>query len=189
MIDFENLAQAMGELDEDTVKELLEQVMAEGGADAGNAVQPLGIQSEKPLNGEKSQLPGKADHVRKPGVLHGIPPAEQELHLRSVFPEPCCKSSGVIHGPVRVHPADSAVIGKQTVPAPIGTGNAEVHHIDGNGLHSSPLMLMLTPLTSTLSSAQMRMYLTPPMTLVSIRSDRSGLTLMVTSGVLISNFF
>jgi len=39
MVDFENLAQAMGELDEDTVKELLEQVMAEGGADAGQAME------------------------------------------------------------------------------------------------------------------------------------------------------
>ena len=38
MIDFEALAQAMGELDEDTVKELLEQVMAEGGDDAGKAM-------------------------------------------------------------------------------------------------------------------------------------------------------
>ncbi len=39
MIDFENLAQAMGELDEDTVKELLEAVMAEGGADAPKAME------------------------------------------------------------------------------------------------------------------------------------------------------
>ena len=39
MIDFENLATAMGELDEDTVKELLEQVMAEGGAEAGKAME------------------------------------------------------------------------------------------------------------------------------------------------------
>ena len=39
MIDFENLAAAMGELDEDTVKELLEQVMAEGGADANKAME------------------------------------------------------------------------------------------------------------------------------------------------------
>ena len=39
MIDFEALAQAMGELDEDTVKELLEQVMDEGGADAGKAME------------------------------------------------------------------------------------------------------------------------------------------------------
>ena len=38
MIDFEALARAMGELDEDTVKELLEQVMAEGGSDAGKAM-------------------------------------------------------------------------------------------------------------------------------------------------------
>lgn len=38
MIDFEALAQAMGELDEDTVKELLAQVMAEGGGDAGKAM-------------------------------------------------------------------------------------------------------------------------------------------------------
>lgn len=38
MIDFEALAQAMGELDEDTVKGLLEQVMAEGGGDAGKAM-------------------------------------------------------------------------------------------------------------------------------------------------------
>jgi methylmalonyl-CoA mutase cobalamin-binding domain/chain len=39
MIDFEVLAQAMGELDEDTVKELLEQVMEEGGADAAKAME------------------------------------------------------------------------------------------------------------------------------------------------------
>ena len=39
MIDFENLAVAMGELDEDTVKELLEQVMAEGGQDANAAME------------------------------------------------------------------------------------------------------------------------------------------------------
>ena len=38
MIDFENLAVAMGELDEDTVKEILEQVMAEGGKDANAAM-------------------------------------------------------------------------------------------------------------------------------------------------------
>ena len=39
MINFEDLAQAMGELDEDTVKELLEQVMDEGGADAAKAME------------------------------------------------------------------------------------------------------------------------------------------------------
>ena len=39
MIDFEALAAAMGELDEDTVRELLEQVMAEGGADAAKAME------------------------------------------------------------------------------------------------------------------------------------------------------
>ena len=39
MVDFEKLAQAMGELDEDTVVELLKQVMAEGGADAGKAME------------------------------------------------------------------------------------------------------------------------------------------------------
>lgn len=39
MIDFEKLAEAMGELDEDTVKELLEAVMAEGGADAEKAME------------------------------------------------------------------------------------------------------------------------------------------------------
>ena len=38
MIDFEALAAAMGELDEDTVKELLEAVMAEGGADANKSM-------------------------------------------------------------------------------------------------------------------------------------------------------
>lgn len=38
MIDFEELAQAMGDLDEDTVKELLEKVMAAGGADAQAAM-------------------------------------------------------------------------------------------------------------------------------------------------------
>ncbi len=39
MMDFEQLAAAMGELDEDTVKELLEQVMAEGGQDADKAME------------------------------------------------------------------------------------------------------------------------------------------------------
>ena len=39
MIDFEALAAAMGELDEDTVKEMLEAVMAEGGADVGKAME------------------------------------------------------------------------------------------------------------------------------------------------------
>ena len=39
MIDFEALAAAMGDLDEDTVKELLEQVMDEGGEDAGMAME------------------------------------------------------------------------------------------------------------------------------------------------------
>lgn len=38
MIDFEALAQAMGELDEDTVKEMLNEVMAEGGKDAQAAM-------------------------------------------------------------------------------------------------------------------------------------------------------
>ena len=38
MVDFEALAQAMGDLDEDTVKEMLEQVMAEGGKDAPAAM-------------------------------------------------------------------------------------------------------------------------------------------------------
>lgn len=38
MIDFEELAQAMGDLDEEVVKELLEKVMAEGGADAQKAM-------------------------------------------------------------------------------------------------------------------------------------------------------
>lgn len=38
MIDYEKLAQAMGELDEDTVKEALNQVMEEGGTDAQKAM-------------------------------------------------------------------------------------------------------------------------------------------------------
>ena len=38
MIYFEALATAMGELDEDTVKELLEEVMADGGSDANKAM-------------------------------------------------------------------------------------------------------------------------------------------------------
>ena len=39
MIDFEALAAAMGELDEDTVKELLEEVMANGGSEADKAME------------------------------------------------------------------------------------------------------------------------------------------------------
>ena len=39
MIDFNKLAEAMGDLDEDVMVETLEQVMAEGGADAQNAME------------------------------------------------------------------------------------------------------------------------------------------------------
>ncbi len=39
MIDFETLAQTMGELDEDTVVEMLEVVMSEGGSDAPKAME------------------------------------------------------------------------------------------------------------------------------------------------------
>lgn len=39
MIDFEKLAQAMGELDEDTVVEMLEAVMADGGTEAPKAME------------------------------------------------------------------------------------------------------------------------------------------------------
>lgn len=39
MFDFEALAQAMGDLDEDTVTEMLEKVMEEGGADASKAME------------------------------------------------------------------------------------------------------------------------------------------------------
>ncbi len=39
MIDFEALAAAMGDLDEDTVKEVLEEVMAQGGSDADKALE------------------------------------------------------------------------------------------------------------------------------------------------------
>lgn len=39
MIDFENLAKAMGDLDEETVVEALNAVMAEGGADARKAME------------------------------------------------------------------------------------------------------------------------------------------------------
>ena len=39
MIDFEALAAAMGELDEDTVKEILEEVMQEGGQQANEAME------------------------------------------------------------------------------------------------------------------------------------------------------
>ncbi len=39
MIDFEALAAAMGDLDEDTVKEILEEVMARGGSDADKALE------------------------------------------------------------------------------------------------------------------------------------------------------
>ncbi|MBD5161934.1 MAG: cobalamin-binding protein [Oscillibacter sp.] len=39
MVNFEELAQAMGELDEDTVKEMLEEVMADGGSQAAQAME------------------------------------------------------------------------------------------------------------------------------------------------------
>lgn len=39
MIDFEELAQAMGELDEDAVKEMLNEVMADGGSQAAKAME------------------------------------------------------------------------------------------------------------------------------------------------------
>ena len=42
MIDFNKLAEAMGDLDEDVMVETLEQVMAEGGADAQKAMDTVG---------------------------------------------------------------------------------------------------------------------------------------------------
>ena len=50
MIDFEALAAAMGELDEDTVKEILEEVMAQGGQDANAAMEACqkGISARSP---------------------------------------------------------------------------------------------------------------------------------------------
>ena len=39
MVDFEKLAEAMGDLDEDAMVEGLNQVMAEGGADAAKAME------------------------------------------------------------------------------------------------------------------------------------------------------
>ncbi|MCI2131592.1 MAG: cobalamin-dependent protein [Eubacterium sp.] len=39
MVNYDDLAQAMGDLDEDTVKEMLEEVMAEGGQDAPKAME------------------------------------------------------------------------------------------------------------------------------------------------------
>ena len=39
MLDFEKLASAMGELDEDTMVEILEAVMADGGSEAGKAME------------------------------------------------------------------------------------------------------------------------------------------------------
>ena len=45
-----------------------------------------------------------------------------------------------------------------------------------------------TPLTATPSSARIRIYRTPSMTRVSIRSLHAGLTRIVTSGVVTSNF-
>ncbi|MCQ2420227.1 MAG: cobalamin-dependent protein [Clostridia bacterium] len=39
MLDFEKLVNAMGELDEDTMVEILENVMADGGAEAGKAME------------------------------------------------------------------------------------------------------------------------------------------------------
>ena len=41
MVDFEKLAEAMGDLDEDAMVADLEQVMAEGGADAAKGIQPV----------------------------------------------------------------------------------------------------------------------------------------------------
>ncbi|MBR5045443.1 MAG: B12-binding domain-containing protein, partial [Oscillospiraceae bacterium] len=39
MLDFDNLVQAMGDLDEDTMIEMLEDVMADGGSEAGQAME------------------------------------------------------------------------------------------------------------------------------------------------------
>ena len=38
MVNFEELARAMGELDEDTVKDILGEVMADGGSEAAKAM-------------------------------------------------------------------------------------------------------------------------------------------------------
>ena len=39
MLDFDNLVQAMGDLDEDTMIEMLEEVMEDGGSEAGKAME------------------------------------------------------------------------------------------------------------------------------------------------------
>ena len=46
MVDFEKLAEAMGDLDEDAMVEGLNQVMAEGGADAAKAMEACQTLSE-----------------------------------------------------------------------------------------------------------------------------------------------
>ncbi len=55
------------------------------------------------------------------------------------------------------------------------------------GFHGQSPIRMSTPLSSTPSSARIRMYFTPPSTLVSTKSLRSGLTRTVTSGVFTSS--
>ena len=46
-MDFENIAQLMGDLDEDAVVEQLEAVMADGGADASKAMEACQIQIDR----------------------------------------------------------------------------------------------------------------------------------------------
>ena len=50
MVDFEKLASAMGDLEEDTVVDLLKQVMAEGGADAQKALDACTATVKIPMN-------------------------------------------------------------------------------------------------------------------------------------------
>ena len=49
-MDFENIAQLMGDLDEDAVVEQLEAVMADGGADASKAMEACQKELEKKIS-------------------------------------------------------------------------------------------------------------------------------------------
>ena len=73
MIDYEELAEAMGDLDEDTVKELLETVMADGGSGAQQAMDAcqkgMDIVGSRFESGEyirwRPDLRGRADDRRR----------------------------------------------------------------------------------------------------------------------------
>ncbi len=87
MLDFEALAQAMGDLDEDTVKEILEAVMADGGTEAGKAMEACqkGMDTVGQLFEEGEYFVGDLIYAGLPGQRCALLPRGANHRLRRLY--------------------------------------------------------------------------------------------------------